>query len=297
MYGCSEGSDVAMIRPNPRCVARATILALAVLLCVMMSPGAHASVNVLSGLTQIHEVALGREYDGVITLENLGDAIERVELYQTDYRFTAEGYTYYEEPGTADRSNASWIRLGQSVVEIPPGSRISVPYRIQVPDDAGLVGTYWSMVMAEMLGSIDEAEPSESSGKDENTIILGVKQRFRYGIQIVTNIGAKGKKRVVFSNPALKRIESSGALALSVDLANAGERLVNPSIWVEVFDKTGMNIGRFEGKNAKMYPDTSVRAAIELGVLEPGSYKVIIVADNHDEYVAAVRYSLEVSAP
>ena len=78
----------------------------------------------------------------------------------------------YEEPGTAGRSNASWIRLGQSIVEIPPGSRISVPYRIQVPDDAGLVGTYWSMVMAEMLGSIDEAEPSESSGKDENTICL-----------------------------------------------------------------------------------------------------------------------------
>jgi len=82
-----------------------------------------------------------------------------------------------------------------------------------------------------------------------------------------------------------------------VDLANAGERLVNSSVWVEVFDKTGMNIGRFEGKNVKMYPDTSVRATIELGVLEPGSYKVIIVADNHDEYVAAVRYSLEVSAP
>ncbi|MGI6540756.1 MAG: hypothetical protein ACOX38_08260 [Bacillota bacterium] len=286
-----------MIYPNRRCVAGATTLALAVLLCVMMPPSAHASVNVLSGLTQMHEVALGGEYSGVIVLENLGDVVERVELYQTDYRFTAEGYTYYEEPGTVRRSNAAWIRLGQSVVEIPPKCRISIPYRILIPNDTGLVGTYWSMVMAEMLGSVDEVDIDEPYKKDENAIVLGVKQKFRYGIQIVTNIGVTGKKKVVFSNPALRRIESSGALTLSVDLANAGERLVNPSVWVEVYDKTGTKIGRLEGKNAKIYPDTSVRATVELGALEPGSYRVIIVADNHDEYVAAVRYSLEVPVP
>ncbi len=286
-----------MVCPNSRWIVGATTLALAILMCVMMSPSACASVNVLSSLTQTYEVALGEEHNGLIILENLGDTTERVELYQTDYRFTAEGYSYYDQPGSAGRSNASWIRLGQSVVDIPPKSRISIPYRIQVPGDTELVGTYWSMVMAEMSGNVDEDEPAEPLKRDEKTIVLGVKQRFRYGIQIVTNIGATGKKKIVFNNPSLQRIEFPGGFVLSVDLGNVGERLVNPSVWAEVYDRTGASRGRFEGRDAKLYPDTSARVAIELGTLDPGSYRVIGVADNHDEYVAAVRYSLEVSVP
>ena len=139
-----------MIYPNRRCVAGATTLALAVLLCVMMPPSAHASVNVLSGLTQMHEVALGGEYSGVIVLENLGDVVERVELYQTDYWFTAEGYTYYEEPGTVRRSNAAWIRLGQSVERFRPN--LLYPHRIPIPNDVSL-SHLLEMVMAEMLAA------------------------------------------------------------------------------------------------------------------------------------------------
>ncbi len=49
--------------------------------------------------------------------------------------------------------------------------------------------------MAEMLGSVDEVDIDEPYKKDENAIVLGVKQKFRYGIQIVTNIGVTGKKK------------------------------------------------------------------------------------------------------
>jgi len=274
----------------------AAVLVAAMLIGTSIPGVVSASVNVSSGLTSVHEAALGEQCDGAIVLDNPGQTTERVEIYQTDYRFTADGHAYYDDPGTLPRSNASWIRLGQSTVDIPPRSSVTVPYRIQVPAGKGMVGTYWSMVMVEMAGSIDSEAPIESA-KDEKSIVLGIKQKFRYGIQIVTNIGSTGKKKVAFSNPALQRVESSGELALSVDLANAGERMLTFSVWVEVYDKAGAKLGKFDGRDVKLYPDTSSRATIALGSLAPGSYRVIVVADNHDEYVAAVRYSLEVSAP
>lgn len=84
-------------------------------------------------------------------------------------------------------------------------------------------------------------------------------------------------------------VESSGELALSVDLSNAGERMLTLSVWVEVYDKAGAKLGKFDGRDVRLYPDTSSRSTITLGSLVPGSYRVIVVADNHDEYVAAVR--------
>lgn len=275
----------------------AAVLVTAMLIGASIPGVISASVSVSSGLTHVHEVALGEQCDGAIVLDNPGQTTERVEIYQTDYRFTADGHSYYDDPGTLPRSNASWIRLGQSTVDIPPGSSVTVPYRIRVPAGKGMVGTYWSMVMVEMAGSIDSEAPIMSSAKDEKSIVLGIKQKFRYGIQIVTNIGGTGKKKLTFSNPSLQRAESSGELALSVDLANAGERMLTPSMWVEVYDKAGAKLGRSDGRDVKLYPDTSSRSTIALGSLAPGSYRVIAVADNHDEYVAAVRYSLEVSAP
>ena len=287
-----------MIRYSRRIsLSVATAIIVATLLIGAAIPSVvSASVNVSSGLTHIHEVALGEQCDGAIVLDNPGQTTERVEIYQTDYHFTADGHAYYDDPATLPRSNASWIRLGQSTVDIPPRSSVTVPYRIQVPAGKGMVGTYWSMVMVEMAGSIDSEAPIESA-KDEKSIVLGIKQKFRYGIQIVTNIGSTGKKKVAFSNPVLQRVEPSGELALSVDLANAGERILTPSVWVEVYDKAGAKLGKFDGRDVKLYPDTSSRSTIALGSLAPGSYRVIVVADNHDEYVAAVRYSLEVSAP
>ncbi len=90
------------------------------------------------------------------------------------------------------------------------------------------------------------------------------------------------------------RPEDGAAAHLQVSLKNTGERLLNPSLSLELYDKSGTQVDRFEAQAERIFPGTSVRQDFELGNLSPGEYTAVVIADAGGEAVFGTRYTLNV---
>ncbi len=247
-----------------------------------------AGVSLIGELTRETTLQPGEKFEGKITLENTGETSWEVTIYKTDYLFYSDGSNIYGEPGRAARSNASWLSINPTRLTIPPKEMASVYYTIQVPQQLDLIGTYWSMLMVEPTSDIDPKEIEDKTGK----IKLGVSTVVRYGIQIVTNIGDTGIRKIKFLDKKL--ISQDGKKTLQLDIENVGERWLSPTIWAELYDKDGKNIGRFGNRQMRIYPGCSARHKIDLSDVPKGKYKALVVVDNGDQYVFGAQYDLEI---
>lgn len=246
-----------------------------------------APVSVLGGLTREIVLQPGARSEGRIVLRNNTDQPQEVKVYQTDYLFWADGRNEYGEPGSTPRSNARWIVYTPHQLTVPPKATESVYYTIQVPQQADLRGTYWSMLMVEPIS----AETLEPPRQEEGKVTIGIRTVLRYGIQMVTHIGDTGERNLRFADRQL--VVEGGKRTLRLDLENTGERWLRPTVWAELFDERGMSLGRFEGGRFRIYPGCSVRYQIDLSEVPAGKYRALIVADNGDEYVFGAQYELD----
>jgi len=237
----------------------------------------------VSELSEEWVVKPGQIYRGGIEIVNVGEEPSPVEIYQTDYLFNCDGQKEYGSPGELPHSNADWVVFEPAFLRftIPANSSITVPYTITVPDDLELVGTYWSMV--HVLLPVTEA-PIASKG-------VVIRQRFEYGIQIVTDIGDTGVRNIGIIGSKL--VETDEGYSLQVDIENTGEWWVRPEAWAELYDENGAVVGRFESPRKRIYPGCSVRHQFPLAGIQSGKYKALVIFDNGDEYVWGAQYDLE----
>ena len=261
---------------------RCLILSLTVIL--MLVPGLHAQIVVAGGLTHERTAAAGQRYDGEIMLRNEGEAVQEARLYLTDYRFTSDGRSFYEPPGTNPRSSAAWLEMANEYVTIPPRQQMIVDYTVHVPEDDSLAGTYWCLLMVEAVPPI-EPQAEVKSG-------MAIRTKIRYGIQIVTQIGGSGRGELIFHKPDLIRQESG--TALQVDLENIGEKMLRPEVWLELYDEKGAKLGPFTDRIMRTYPNTSVRYRLDLSEVGPGSYKAVMIADCGEDDLFGVNFTLQI---
>lgn len=260
-----------------------------------------AGVSVIGGLTREKALEPGAKFEGTIKLQNTGETTCQVNVYQTDYLFYADGSNLYGEPGSTARSNADWFTISPKRLTIPPGEAASVHYSGQVPeirelasisddlqllDNPNLVGSYWSMVMVEPVPETDLEAVEGEAGK----VTFGIQTKVRYGIQIITNIGDTGVRNIKFLDKRLANRD--GQITLQLEVENVGERWLSPTVWVELYDDGGMQVGRFEGGKKRIYPDCSVSHEVVLSGVPKGNYKALVVLDNGDEYVFGAKYDL-----
>jgi len=248
-------------------------------------------VSVLGRLTRQATLQPGGKSEGTIVLRNNTDEPREVRVYQTDYLFYADGRNIYGEPGSVARSNSSWIAFAPRQVVVAAKATSSVHYTIQVPQEPGLAGTYWSMLMVEPLaeGSLDPPEPEKGKLK------VGIRTVIRYGIQFVTHIADSGKSDIRFRDKRL--LINDGKQILQLDIQNTGESWLRPLVWAQLYDEHGASMGRFDAGRLRLYPGCSARFRIdlsELSQLPAGNYTALIVADNGDEHVFGAQYKLHI---
>lgn len=261
-------------------------LCLVVLAAKASFPG---DVYVVGSLTREAALQPGDKTEGRIILKNTADEALEVRLYQTDYLFHADGRSIYADPGTVERSNASWITFAPRQLVVPAGETQSVYYTVQAPQDLHGQGTYWSMLMAEPLG-----KPSPGSASpDEADNGVGIRTVLRYGIQIVTNIGDTGSREMAFADKRLVAAGEGGRL-LQLDIENTGDRWLTPLVWADLYDADGVSVGRFDGGRLRLYPGCSGRFDIDLSQVPAGMYQALIVADNGKDCVFGARCKLEI---
>jgi hypothetical protein len=257
-------------------------MALFALACL---PRTFAGVSVVGDLTQESTAGRGQSYTGTIVLQNTGDEELEVDLYQTDYRFSADGRNDYGEPGKSPRSNAAWIVFSPRHLSMPARQRAEVSYTVQVPDDASLVGSYWSLLMVEGLPKpVAEAPKSVQPAITLKTVI-------RYGIQMITNIGDTGTRALQFA--ATRLLRDGRSRSLQIDVENPGERWLETAFWVELYDGKGALAGRFEAEKQRVFPGTSVRFRFDLSAMPEGTYRCLAVADAGGDNLFGANYTLQ----
>lgn len=258
-------------------------------LAIMIFPAsATAGISIEGGLTHEKVSQPGQSYQGVITIKNQGDNAQELKIYQTDYHFNHDGATIYGDPGQNARSNARWIAFSPSRLTIPPRETAVINYTIQVPAEASLAGTYWSMLMIE---GIPETAPEASQNKKPKEFSLGITQVMRYGIQMITHIGDTGTKKITFLKTTV--LKEQDARILQVDVQNDGDRMVWPQLWSELYSSAGVSLGRFPGEQYRLFPMTSRRFHIDITKVPPGTYKALVVADCGDDDLFGVSYTLK----
>jgi hypothetical protein len=258
------------------------------LVIILASPLVSVSqgVGVYNGLTKVRDVGVGETYTDVIILKNTGEMPEEVRLYQSDFSFTSDGKKSFDKPGQLDRSNSNWITFSPSRVTIPPSTITEIKVTIRVPNNRILCGTYWSMIMVELVPRITE----DIDTLKKQNIQFGINQIMRYGVQIITNINDTGRRDIKFLNS--KVIKENESKILQVDVENTGERWLRPYLWVDIYTSDGQRVGKFEGEQWRIYPGTSVRFRVDLSTVPEGKYNALVVVDNRDEYVFGIQYSL-----
>jgi hypothetical protein len=256
---------------------------------IMFIPGpADAGISIEGGLTHEKVSKAGETYQGEIVIKNQEDTPQELKIYQSDYRFNYEGETIYGEPGKDARSNAGWISFNPSRVTIPPKEKATISYTITVPGDQSLVGTYWSMLMIEGLPM---GSPESEGTQKEKKLSMGITQIMRYAVQVVTHIGDTGTRKIKFIQT--KILKEKNARILQVDVENEGERLLRPQMWTELYAPDGTSLGRFQGEQYRVYPNTSKRFRIDISKVPAGTYKALVVADCGENDLIGIQYTLK----
>ena len=246
-----------------------------------------AQVGIVSGLTQEKVCKPGEAFQSFITIRNYGPTAEDVRIYQTDYAFTFDGKGFYDPPGKAARSNSAWITTGHKQLTIAGSSQVELRYAAKLPDDPSLIGTYWSVIMVEVLPKT-EAAPPGAPKKEPN---LGITQVMRYAVQIVTHIGDTGSRKLKFIGTEL--LQEKDQKTFQVDVENAGERWLRTYSRLELYSQKGELVGKYEGERLRTYPGTSVRFKFDVSHITEGRYKALVMLDNKDSYVFGAQYTLD----
>lgn len=259
------------------------------LLLAALPWAAFGQVSVIGDLSQDRTVRPGETYEGTIQVRNETSQSQDARVYVRDYLFTFTGTNTYGEPGSHARSNARWITFTPSNLSLPPQAMATVNYRVTVPKDTSLNGTYWCMLMVEGIG----ATPTPTSEKkDPQEREMGLTQTIRYGIQIADHIFGTGNRSVkVLQSQLVSGADSSRIL--QSDLENDGQIGIRPDVYAEVYNTQGTLMGKFPGQRFRMYPGTSVRQRIDLSSLPRGSYKVLVIIDAGGDEAFAAEYSLK----
>jgi len=260
------------------------LVILVFLICPVLG---RAQVGIVNGLTQEKVCKPGEAFQGFISIRNYGTGPEDVRIYQTDYSFTFDGKSFYDPPGKAGRSSAAWITPGHKQLTIAGSSQVDLRYAAKVPDDPNLIGTYWSVIMVEVLPKAQTAQP-DASKKEPS---LGISQVMRYAVQIVTHIGDTGSRKLKFIQTEL--LQDKGQKTFQVDIENIGERWVRPYSSLEIYNQKGELTGKFDGERLRIFPGTSVRFKFDVSHVAEGKYKALVVLDNKDSYVFGAQYTLD----
>jgi hypothetical protein len=247
---------------------------------------ARAQLAVLTSLVEEKTANPGDRYTGRITVRNTSATPQSARIYQTDFRFAADGTSHTDDPGSSPRSNAPWVHPQMARVTIPPGAEVSVPYSVDVPQSDSLRGTFWSMIMIE--GAQTSADVAAAKA---GTASVGVASVMRYAVQVATHIGATGSRTVQFTDVGASK-NADGGTSLDLTVVDAGERGYRPVLWVEVYDSGGVLRAKGRQSRGLLYPGTSLRQHYDLGALAAGTYKVLVFADTGVEPVFAAQFNV-----
>jgi len=249
---------------------------------LFISFSSSASVEVIGSLKHVHNVNPGDVVKGQITILNNDLTDQEVRIYQTDFLYNLKDQTFYDEPGSNKRSNANWMQYSPKTVILKSKESRNIEYELTVPKNDSIDGTFWSVIMVEGVTPIDPNQTGD----------LSIRTVTRYAIQIVNELGNKGRGSLKFEEPTLIKGEDK-KLFLAIDLTNNGDHYISPEVSIELYDENGTSVKTITAPKRGLYPSTSTRFKLDLeGLPSKKTYTAMIVAAGADNDVFGLEYTL-----
>ena len=284
-----------MMRDNYKTVCCRHIImgfGLCLLLILFMFAGIAWAAQVEGETTRVHTVEYGQTADGIIVLRSNKTAPEWVRLYLTDHSNDVRTGWQFPAAGTLERSGAQWIDLMQTEVLLQPGETRSVFYRISVPADPKIQGTYWCSLMIEPQSA--KEIPVEAGKPEEGKFTLALRQVIRSQIALIINVGNTGEKSLAFLEPNLD-VTDDGTVNFSILMENTGERWLNPEVWMEIYDNIGGLVSRIEAGKTRILPGAAVKRQFNLIGIEPGDYQALVFVDDGGDNIFGTMFTLRLT--
>jgi len=239
---------------------------------VLFSSMLSSAITVPGRLTNEYQTTHGTILEGQIPIKNNGTTKELVRVILNDYRFDSSGNNFFEEPGTHERSNGKWITFGvnQELIEIPPGETFSLSYKIHVPNDPTLNGTYWSIAFIEPVIVPKELDPN---GKAQ----VGITTVVRYAIQLITNFESGAEPELNITDAKSETLNDKKFYCLNVE--NTGTTLVQPQSNLELYNNDGSRAHNIKGPKFRLYPGCSAKYMIPIEDVVEGTYHSLVIFD------------------
>jgi hypothetical protein len=172
-------------------------------------------------------------------------------------------------------------------INVPPRQTLDIPYTVAIPDSLSATGSFWSMVMVETVPR-GSAESSIAPAARQPTVAIA--SRFRYAIQVVTNIDSAITRDAQFLEPtALVTRDSSKGLQF--DLKNTGNLAFVPKFTVELYAMDGTHVNTFTALRELTYPGNSFRQQFNFGRLAHGKYRTIVTLDAGNDALFGAQYT------
>lgn len=251
-------------------------------LCLALSPSAGSATFSVSPM-ELHLAAQGgtRQVEA-ITVTNDGEAPLTLKLYLADSRLMADGTEENLQPGTLARSCATWVTLGNEVLELGPNETARVSVATDVPKDAD--GSHWAKIYVE---EISAPQPSVTRAGDRTYQVFLVQ---RMGIRVFQDVPGTEQPDARITNVDIGRDEDSHSRVL-VSVQNTGNTLLRCSGYVEIRDSVGavsesLPLGT-EGRFT-VFPEGARDLTVALPAnLAPGTYTGLAIVDFGGDHLVA----------
>lgn len=251
--------------------------------------GGTGGVTVVSDFDVQLTANSGQRLSGAVRLQNSGLEPARVRLASGDFLVIGLATVSTLPLGSVETSSAPWFSSAAEVV-VPPQATLSVPYEYLIPDGAP-AGTYWSLILVQPAGAVTSDD--RTMGEVRTSVQIAV----QYGITVLIDVGTvDGPYPMSFVEPALS-LRDDGRTVLELALQHDGPHLQMAESRLELYTETGTLFATVEGGRARIYPGHPRRRSFDLGVLPPGRYQAIVIADTGDDHVAGVRFDIDTREP
>lgn len=245
-------------------------------LCLLLLGTAARAMITVYPLSIKLPIAPGAEATAGFWVENVGNSPADVRITLHDWWRTPEGRLRILPPGSLKGSCAPWITYSYTSFLLPPGEKVQVTFRIQVPKDAR--GDRWALLLVAEYPPEPEGEVTAEGTTGRTRVVVA------YAVKVLrqdpANAAPAGEIRSV-------EVLSTSPLKLRIIYVNTGNAHTVNRGTVEVRDIFGETVRSFPIKDFPTLPGEERILIVEDPTGEPlaeGIYYAFATIDFGGEY-------------
>lgn len=247
---------------------------LTLVLIASLGSSAFASVTIINGLTHMYNGNSGDVIEGEVVLINGSDIEQRVKFSINEAIFSCGANRIFTEKNPHLQSSSEWIDSGITERLLLPRERYVHKFKIRIPKDQSLKGSFWSVMMVYVERPIKEEMLNNS---------IGLNTKIRYAVGLLTNVNGYDQPNLDFEQVQLE--DKTGKKALGIKMKNDGAFIEGVKLSLEVYDANGNKVKVLETDRNLVFPGVCKDYIIDISDLPKGEYQCLLLAEARKEYV------------